>query len=64
MTKVFSFLSFRGTRNHTRNSTKIDDKLCGIPSVISPFGRNDKKTTKKSQTPFGIWDFKYCNLKN
>ena len=23
-------MSFRGTRNHTRKSTKIDDLLCGV----------------------------------
>ena len=30
-------------RNHTRNSTKIDNFDYGAFSVISPFGRNDKK---------------------
>jgi len=29
-------------RNHTSISTKIGNLLCGVSSVISPFGRNDK----------------------
>jgi len=38
-------------RNHTRNSTKIDDFNCGVSSVISPFGRNDI-----------LYDYLFCNL--
>ena|GEM_PF-2268455 len=33
-------------RNHTRNSTKIGDFLCGNTSAISPFVRNDKIVVK------------------
>ena len=35
-------LSFRGTRNHTRDSTRIGNFDWGVSSVISPFSRNDK----------------------
>jgi len=42
-TKVYPHLmSLRWRRNHTRDSTKIGDILCGVSSVISLFGRNDK----------------------
>ncbi len=45
-----TILSFRGTRNHTRNSANKNSNLCRASSVIcfacslsleSPFGRND-----------------------
>ncbi|WP_207383375.1 hypothetical protein, partial [Flavobacterium sp. VMW] len=34
-------------RNRTRDSTKIGDILYGVSSAISPFGRNDKTSSKK-----------------
>lgn len=49
-------MSSRGTRDHTRESTKIDDFDCGVSSVISPFTRNDKTThkTKKIMTTINL----------
>ncbi|KQB37774.1 hypothetical protein RC62_2940 [Flavobacterium aquidurense] len=45
---ISTILSFGGTRNHTRDSAKIGDFDCGVSSVISPFGRNDKIKQIKS----------------
>ncbi|TDW51741.1 hypothetical protein EV144_101417 [Flavobacterium sp. 270] len=35
-------LSFRLKGEIARVTTKIDELLCGVSSVISPFSRNDK----------------------